>query len=99
MICRHQPNSSTAQFRGRLIVKVTPITPEGYPLFSGLCYSEVTAQAAGSEGNLLPNHLIKTKNYDNNEGDSVNNFDMQSAYYMRENLPKILKLLSSQAAP
>ena len=30
---------------------------------------------------------------DTNEGDSVNNFDMQSAYYMRENFPKILKLL------
>jgi len=41
----------------------------------------------------LPTHLIKTKNYDNNEGDSVNNFDMQSTYYMRENFPKILKLL------
>jgi len=40
----------------------------------------------------LPTHLIKTKNYGNNEGDSVNNFDMQSAYYMRENFPKILKL-------
>ncbi|EID51077.1 hypothetical protein HMPREF0742_01500 [Rothia aeria F0184] len=42
----------------------------------------------------MPTHLIKTKNYDNNEGDSVNNFDMKSAYYMRENFPKILRLFS-----
>lgn len=88
MICRHQPNSSTAQFRGRLIVKVAPITPEGYPLFNSHCYSEVTAQAARGQSNLLPTHLIKNKNYGNNEGNSVNNFDMQSAYYMRENFPK-----------
>lgn len=88
MICRHQPNSSTAQFCGRLIVKVALITPERYPLFNSHCYSEVTAQAARGQSNLLPTHLIKNKNYGNNEGNSVNNFDMQSAYYMRENFPK-----------
>lgn len=88
MICRHQPNSSTAQFRGRLIVKVALITPEGYPLFISYCYSEVTAQTARSQSNLLTTHLIKTKNYGNNEGNIMNNFDVQLAYYVYENFSR-----------
>ena len=94
MICRHQPNSSTAQFRGRLIVKVAPITPEDTR--SSLASVSQKSQHKQQEVRVIFCRLasIKTKNYGNNEGDSVNNFDMKSAYYMRENFPKILRLFS-----